>query len=224
MNPAGRSRVAITFRIRKLGLLGAMVVLAAAYTVAPLPATATPIDYSLSDASATFTSPPGTIMLTGTFVFDPSGPTLVSSDISATGSTSVLPGAPETFTTADPMYATGPETFGICSVPGCTGGDYLLLVFSNPLSTTPDTISAIYAAPYSEEIAPEASTVTGSAIPVAAPEPPSLTLLAGGSRSLSVCALGDPARPPRMIGSPGRGTGGLLPARPVCSSPKPTIA
>jgi len=47
-----------------------MAVSAAAFFVAPPPVNATPITYTLSNATATFTSPSGTINLTGTYTYD----------------------------------------------------------------------------------------------------------------------------------------------------------
>src|SRR5215469_15229188 len=70
------------------------IVAALAMSVAAFPANATPITYQLSGASATFTSPSGTVSVTGDFTFDPSGPTLDSVDITATqtSGSGIVPG------------------------------------------------------------------------------------------------------------------------------------
>jgi len=77
-----------------------------------LPANATPIAYTLSGATATFNSPSGTVSLSGSFTFDPAGPTLDSVMINATSTPAdFFPIIPEVFTTPE-TAAPGAIQFG----------------------------------------------------------------------------------------------------------------
>ena len=89
----------------KLKLLGAgaLLVSAAAYDLVPTPGTANPITYTLAGASATFGAL-GTVTFTGTFTFDPSGPTgptLDSIAVMASGPIPPLSVSPEAIDTPD---------------------------------------------------------------------------------------------------------------------------
>jgi hypothetical protein len=172
-------------RTSRYGVLTAMVVWAAAFFVAPTAATATPISYTLSGVTLTgFSSPtislPGTIVLTGSFTFDPSEvpSPLNTADITATGPTSILVTSPEVFTVYS-LEDTTDDSIGVC-VLNCGTGDEVLLVFENPLSDAPDPINrAGFSSPTLGLLFVD--TATGSALPTttAAPEPASLTLLGG---------------------------------------------
>jgi hypothetical protein len=172
MNPAGRSSVGITFRTRKLGLLGAMVVSAAAYGMVPTPATAAAINYSLSGAMATFPDPSGIVTLTGTFVFDLTTDDLVSVDIIASSSEDILSQSPEVFDT--PIVAKG---FEFTAETSALEPDQMTLVFSADLSNAPAMITAVDLVTDVKTVG-SSSSASGSAVP-SIPEPTSLALLAG---------------------------------------------
>jgi hypothetical protein len=153
-----------------------MAVFGCAFFVAPSPAAAAPITYTLSDASATFTSPPGKVTLTGTFTFDPSGPTLISADIMASNMTgSLLDPNPDTFTS--PATATANE-FLVFSLASFQSLD---ISFSEPLGASPDMLSAVTIESGNADICNPtlcaSESATGDAVPSTVPEPASLTLL-----------------------------------------------
>jgi len=82
--------------VRRSALPGALAAITACFA-APAISHASPITYELSGATATFTSPIGTLTLTGDFVFDPVTSTFDSVSITATGPTTILDTSPETF-------------------------------------------------------------------------------------------------------------------------------
>jgi len=66
--PRRHHRVTTPCRIRKLGVLGALVAAAPAYLATPTPATAAPIDYVLNPKVMDNMT---TDVISGTFTFDP---------------------------------------------------------------------------------------------------------------------------------------------------------
>jgi len=155
-------------------------------------ARAAPISYTLtppSGATATFASPSpvGTVTLTGTFTFDPSGPTLDAVDITATGPTTILAASPDVFTTIPAPAPSGSSFFAMSS----TTDDALLIGFANTLTSAPDPIIGFFIANdtatggCSTTIGGcTADSVSGDATPSVAPppsvvEPASLALLGG---------------------------------------------
>jgi len=85
-----------SFCVRRSALPGALAAITACFA-APAISHASPITYELSGATATFTSPIGTLTLTGDFVFDPVTSTFDSVSITATGPMTILDTSPETF-------------------------------------------------------------------------------------------------------------------------------
>jgi len=171
-------------------------------------ARAAPISYTLtppSGATATFASPspvgtvtltgtftfdpsgPTRVTLTGTFTFDPSGPTLDAVDITATGPTTILAASPDVFTTIPAPAPSGSSFFAMSS----TTDDALLIGFANTLTSAPDPIIGFFIANdtatggCSTTIGGcTADSVSGDATPSVAPppsvvEPASLALLGG---------------------------------------------
>jgi hypothetical protein len=122
-----------------------MVVSAGPFFVTPTLATATPIEYTLSDATATFTnpSPSGTLTLTGSFTFDPSNTTLDAVNILITGPTSILPGAPEMFDVPLPSFVST-SNIGACVGPCVVGAPAFQLVFTTDLSLAPSPLEFVF--------------------------------------------------------------------------------
>ena len=145
-----------------------MVLAALAYLTMPTIATASPITYDLVGVTATFGSDVDT--LTGTFTFDPAGPTLDAVDIVITG-----PRAPGTYDTPSPFLVAA-DIIEAIDPPCCS--TLAALFFASPLSTTPDPVSAVSLPGGGTE------TITGAAVP--APEPASLTLLGAGFLGLGL--------------------------------------
>ena len=136
----------------------------------PPPATATPVEYTLS--GITDTNLVGTDTLTGEFTYDSTIPSTLSVNITETG-----PIDPGTYQYPNPSYQ--PEALNssvsICSDPACTTG--LFLYFAGPLDGSIENITnVVYAAHGSPFMS--IFDVTGAAVP-AVPEPASLTLLSG---------------------------------------------
>ena len=137
---------------------------------------ATPITYDLSPP-ASFAGPPAET-LTGTFTYDPSSTTLVSIDITSSGL--VFNGT--TYDTAAEARLTGCSAFGQPVSGPCivgedaTDGEYVLLAFDSPLSTSTDDVSSFALA--TDEFGDLFTPVTGAAV-VGVPEPASLSLLGG---------------------------------------------
>lgn len=160
-------KAGIAFGVRALGLLTALAA-AAACLIAPTPAAATPITYTLSGVTATFV-PFGTDTLTGSFSFDPSTITLDSEDITVTGP--FQPGNYNITQSASPS-----------SISAYNNGLTVLMEigFASNLGTTSDSITSVIF--FGSIIGTSgSSSVTGSAVPAsnAVPEPASLALLGG---------------------------------------------
>jgi hypothetical protein len=164
-------------RTRPCGLLGAIVVSAAAFFVAPPTVTATPITYTLSNATATFSAPDpvGIITLTGTFTEDLSGPTLNSVNITTSG--------PPGFLLFEPLTFTIPaQTNSLSQISATTGpGGFLIEIdFKSPLDPTASSdLGRVLIQTILHPFPISTSMTTGSAVPTTTPEPASLTLLGG---------------------------------------------
>ena len=136
------------------------------------PVAATPITYTLLNASATFGTL-GTIDFSGSFTFDPSPPTLDSVMITATGPLSVLLQSPETFGVPFP-----PITPNLISAISSATFDILEpMAFVNNLTNAPEPIASVTIV--MGRTVQTASSVTGEAVPASAPEPTTLALLSG---------------------------------------------
>jgi hypothetical protein len=155
-----------------------MVVSAAAFFVAPSPATATLINYTLTPPSgATATFPSGTINLTGTFTLDTSGPALVQVDITAiTTAGTVFTLSPEVFNTPD--FTDGNGNFIATNL---TTGDGLELNFLPDLIGSPalPLISGVQKFRPGDPSNVLATSFAGGAVLTPTPEPASFTLLGG---------------------------------------------
>lgn len=133
------------------------------------PATATPITYNLDGATAIFPSSPGTDTITGSFTFDPTGPTLDAVDITVAGGVCCA-GEYKT-----PLAATS-DSIAMTAIVG-SFTDVLILTFSNPLGSTPDPLSRYHVTEGTAIINQSLPLVTGTADPTnAVPEPVSLAL------------------------------------------------
>jgi len=143
-------------------------------------ASATPITYALSDATATFDSE-GTLDLTGRFTFNPATDLLSSVNITVTGPIIFpLQFTPIQYTT--PVHGSSDEITG-----QTISGDLryqLTLVFASPLidANVPVDLILINRAPTSGTgfVFNRTSSVTGSAIPTSVPEPATLGLMVLG--------------------------------------------
>jgi hypothetical protein len=171
----GRGRCGTRHRLAIL--LGALVVATAPFVAAPPPATAAPIVYDITPASgatAIFEGFSGTVTLTGTFTFDPTVPTLVSVDLTLTGTgITPLPVSPDVFTITQSPFT--PNSFLALS---SATNNLMLVEFVNPLGNSPDPIELLtLQAPACTPSACITSSVVGSASPAATPEPPALALL-----------------------------------------------
>jgi hypothetical protein len=149
-------------RIIWRGLPFALEFVAIAWLALPTMARATPITYEISsDATAVISG--STEDITGTFTFDPAGPSLPNVAIVLTGAISDI---------FDIPFFAAPSYFIAVSA----GTDSkLYLVFEEPLSNIPDLLSEVLYYP-ATGLEP-ATELTGSADPVPNPEPSSLALL-----------------------------------------------
>jgi len=146
------------------------------------PARATPIDYTLS-ASGTDPLSLAQINFTGTFVFDPSGPTLDT--VSITASSSVT----RTITFDTPTTPISSDEISATNSTGPLPGAPLHITFTNPLTNAADTVASIAWSPTPS--APESLTnVNGQAVPAAATPEPSALVLMGGALGLFLLVLG----------------------------------
>jgi hypothetical protein len=107
------------------------VVAAGATMITPTPASGDPITYTLSDVTATWQQ--GMDTLTGTFTFDPTGPTLDAVDITIAGT--VDPGIIDTVDTV------GTDRFYVGI--GAFGSPKFNFQFSSPLGDAPDPLTVI---------------------------------------------------------------------------------
>ena len=144
------------------------------------PARATPIAYTLS-ASGNSMRTANPINFTGTFVFDPSGPTLDHVSITSTGFMTITFDTPATPISADEISATSSTGFGAPAP--------LEIVFTNPLTNAPDTVASIAWGPTS---GPTESLTNpqGQVVPAAATPEPSALFLMGGALGLFLLVLG----------------------------------
>ncbi len=161
-------------------LLGAMAVMATACFAAPTISRASPINYQLSGATATFTSPPGTLTLTGNFTYDPASNTFDSAAITATGPTTILNASPEIFDFVLDGSLRFISVRDQTPVPPVT----ITLRFFDALGgLSPNLIDGF---DIGNSINLTATNVTGDAIPVSAPEPPGILLLGAALAALFV--------------------------------------
>jgi hypothetical protein len=175
MTQSGRFCGRNHIRSRLTGPPGLKVVAALVCLVVPIGATASPVTYSLEGVTATF-APSEVDTLTGTFTFDPSGPTLDSVDILVAG-TGFGPGTYES-NTPEPQPA-GLEL--ILTPPTLSESvEQLQISFLNPLTTSSDQVVQVGF----ETVLAGGSTrnVTGEAVSVAVPAP----LLGSGLSSLAL--------------------------------------
>ena len=155
--------------------LCAAMVLAAPAILAPSPVTATPITYNFTPSvTGTSTVPPGTVTISGTFTFDPTGSmfgaTLNSANITVAGPISA--GNPYV------PFGTPPVLEPPNEIDLALGSVTLSIFFGNNLGLTPDNVDHFtFNAPNLINI----TATAGTAVPQAAatPEPTSLALLGG---------------------------------------------
>jgi hypothetical protein len=159
---------------RIFGLSGAIVLSITAILTAPFPAPATPMTYTFfpaTGATATYSVPPlGTMTITGTFVFDPSGlsgPSLNSANIDVTG------------TIFSGIYNVADSATANAFTATATNGIVLRFTFVNTLSSSPDPLASVSTTPDDTPDIGPTDSATGGAVPVAAPEPTSLALMGG---------------------------------------------
>jgi hypothetical protein len=172
-----RSQLRISFTTRKLRFLGAMLVATtAAYFATPTPASASPFTYTLENTSASFEQ--GQVTFTGTFTFDPNGPTLSQVMITAAGPTPPLGTTPELYDLPVQAVSDSEVRFASSSLFG-----ELFLFFQNPLDDAADPLSSVLIRNQLQIVEYGSTTATGSAVPVPVPVPgpiASLVLLAIG--------------------------------------------
>jgi hypothetical protein len=159
---------------RTLGLLGVVVVVAPAILATPTSARASPFTYTLENADASFQ--PGQVTFTGTFTFDPDGPTLVQVMITAAGTTPPLVTTPELYDV--PVQAVSDFQFR-----AGTPSNELILFFQNPLDGAADPLSSALILNQNQIVEYLSTTITGSAVPVPVPVP-------GPIASLALMAIG----------------------------------
>jgi hypothetical protein len=174
--------------------LGIVASVIAITTLAALPGSASPIDYTLSGVTATFGpgsfTSGGTDDLTGSFTWDPLTDGLSAISVTVTGA--VLPGS---FDVPNSGFE-GPPVTAIEGQVGGPGTNILELIFDNPLGNVPDPLNyiVIVATPGSAR----SEAATGYAVPATTPEPASLPVL---SAALGVLFL---AHWRRRAGTPSR--------------------
>ena len=142
-----------------------MVATALAYLAAPIAVSASPSNYTLVNATATFGAA-GTDTLTGTFTFDPAGPTLDAVDILVSG-----PVFPTRVTTPLSATITVLSTTVLSTL--ASDGFNWVFDFSLPLPQTPDPLTFVDI----NNVGLGSTSVTGDAVPT--PEPSGLALLGG---------------------------------------------
>ncbi len=212
VRPRRIPRLGLHHRGPRLGLLCATVVSAAASLLAPAPALATPITYTLSGATATFTSPAGTITLTGTFTFDPAGPTLDAVSITATGPTTILTTSPELYNVVGLSSFPSQE---ITALVMNSPTETLTIDFANPLTQAPDpwVKSSSATPPQRVEAIPQSRSPDQPSH-----EHPRASQSHSAGRSSGPLSVRPPSDPARLSGSPGRVT------RPAARSANPPLA
>jgi hypothetical protein len=147
--------------------LGLLIAVPAAYLEAPTPATAAPIAYTLSDASATF-GPAGGVTFTGGFTYDPAAPQgsqLESVDITATGPAG--PSGP-LITSPDLMTNVVFSSLDEIIFSNTTSHDEFNIEFAANLANASDSISQVLDGLFGLV----STSVSGTAVPVSVPAPP----------------------------------------------------
>lgn len=170
-------------------LLGAAMLSAGLLLAIPLPAVASPVTYTLSGVSATYsvTDPYplfGSISLAGTFTYDLSASHFVSVAITGTNTAlSPLSASPELFNS--PIFSENTPSAAFIAIRAGGTGDEITIWFATPLTAgAPSAIARIYLAPPSAVQSVPAAVVSGTVTPLVSsipriPEPASLPLLGG---------------------------------------------
>jgi hypothetical protein len=136
-------------------------------------ATATPMTYNLNGTTAKF-GLEGADTITGTFTFDPAGPTLTAVDITVAGPVCCTGEYKQVLSATSNSISMD----GVAD-PGNSTHDFgITLTFVDPLGSTPDALSEYHAFQVPAFSVNVTSTdVTGTADPTTVPEPASLMLL-----------------------------------------------